>query len=445
MRRSWNPIVHVVLLLLLALTARSAACVWWQSRLTERFGFPDSESYWVLAERIADGRSYQSGPSGDRIHRAPGYPLILAAWFRLWGDHPPVWWARALSVLLGTSAVAGVYALGRLIRDDDQKHRRGMIAGIIAALYPGAIGLGVFPLSEAPFCPLMVLQLALAVVAWKASGNRGGLLAFAAGLVAGAAVLTRPSWLLFTPVAAMVACVARRDWDALRWGGLMTLGLAVAMTPWWVRNARLTGGFVPTTLQVGASLYDGWNPHADGSSNMDFVPEFRRELAREWSESTDEKTLDEQDVQEIAARHGVRFEQELDRGMKQAAMSWALGHPARAAELMVVKFFRMWNPWPNEPRFRSLWLCLATAGSYLPLLALTAVGAIAFRREPGVIPLMLAPAVYFTLLHVVFAASLRYRQPALLPWMAVAALTLSLASARKSSSENSPGQSSDAS
>ena len=42
----------------------------------------------------------------------------------------------------------------------------------------------------------------------------------------------------------------------------MLAALAVTMMPWWIRNYRVVGRFVPTSLQVGASLYDGWNPEA---------------------------------------------------------------------------------------------------------------------------------------------------------------------------------------
>ena len=51
----------------------------------------------------------------------------------------------------------------------------------------------------------MLLQLALWTVAWKARANaETALFGFCGGLAAGAATLMRPSWLLFTPLAAAV-------------------------------------------------------------------------------------------------------------------------------------------------------------------------------------------------------------------------------------------------
>ena len=95
------------------------------------------------------------------------------------------------------------------------------------------------------------------------------LLASAAGLAAGAATLVRPSWILFTPIAAVVIVLLNHA--RLKHAGMglaMLAAMTLVLAPWWARNARLTGHFTPTTLQVGASLYDGLSPYATGASDM---------------------------------------------------------------------------------------------------------------------------------------------------------------------------------
>jgi hypothetical protein len=75
----------------------------------------------------------------------------------------------------------------------------------LATIYPGAISLSVWILSEAPFCPLMLLQLVLWILAWQSSSpGRRAVFGIGAGLAGGAATLMRPSWLLFTPMAVAV-------------------------------------------------------------------------------------------------------------------------------------------------------------------------------------------------------------------------------------------------
>ena len=117
------------------------------------------------------------------------------------------------------------------------------------------------------------MLVALNLATWTAltrtlSQRESGLLALLTGVIAAAATLVRPSWLLFLPFAIVCGMVRGPRGRQVFLGALMLAGFIVVMLPWWVRNYRVTRHFVPTTLQVGASLYDGLNPHATGASDM---------------------------------------------------------------------------------------------------------------------------------------------------------------------------------
>jgi len=412
---------QLLLLLLLALALRVSAGWVWQSQLDgQRFGMGDSESYWSLGVAIAEGRPYEYEANHACVFRTPGYPLLLAPVFRLVGSgQVAVFLARAEAALLGVLAVAGVWWLTRLLFDD----RAALIAAALATFYPGAIVLSVLVLSEAPFCPLMLLQLILWILAWKTpSAGQRAIFGSCAGLAAGAATLMRPSWLLFTPFAVVVGMLmsgrgktpagssAKPCGAALRHlviGLWMILGLTAAMLPWWIRNAEVTRCFVPTTLQVGASLYDGLNPAATGASNMDFVPRFSEEERRRPPKTSEAPS--------------ESFEQRLDRRLRAEALAWAWANPGRATQLAGIKLLRMWNIWPNEQRFSSWPIRLAVFFTYTPLLIFAIIGAWRTFGRGWPYRLCWLPAVYLTLLHMVFVSSIRYREPAMLAMLALAA------------------------
>jgi hypothetical protein len=87
----------------------------------------------------------------------------------------------------------------------------------------------------------------------------------------------------------------------------------------------------------------------------------------------------------------------------------------------------MWNVWPNESQFRGWGVRLAVLVTYVPLLALGAIGVWRYRGMGFPVALCWLPAVYLTLLHVVFVSSMRYREPAMLPLAALAAAVLARA------------------
>ncbi len=370
--------------------------MWWQQRLGDQpFFFGDSDGYWELARTIAASEPYQYRSPDMRVFRTPGYPALLSPAFVVYGEHPPVLAARAIGAVLGTLAVGLAGWWATLLFDA----RTGILAGLIVALYPGAIALSVFVLSEAPFVPLMLAHLALWTAAWRTE-NRRKRLAFAtgAGIVASMATLMRPSWLLFTPFAIVLGLAIARD-RRRQWviGGAMLAALAMGMVPWWMYTMRVSGRFVATTLQVGASLYDGLHAGATGASDMRFVPEV---TARERAEGD--------------PLSPEAFEVRVDRRMWNESIAWAKAHPGEVLRLAVVKLKRMWNVWPNEPAFRGWPTRIVLLATYVPLLAMGLCGA--WRWTSQGLPYCLAwlPAVYLTLLHTVFVSSLRYREPAMI-------------------------------
>lgn len=409
------------LILVVALVVRVGAVVVWQQRLDDAFGFPDTESYWQLAQRLATGEPYLFQPADQpieyRIFRTPGYPAVLAPIFWLVQGDSAVWAARFQSVALSVATVALVGFIAAQIFG----WPTARIAALIAALFPEAIAAGAFILSESLFCPLMLAQLFFWFRAEQTSARRTmWLSATAAGVFGGLAVLTRPSWLLFVPMVAIgFLVVSALHWLRPRTNGLpgsiskrwIVLGVvfgisALTMVPWWWRNWRVSGSFVPTSLQIGASLYDGLNPAADGGSNMAFTQQFvERMLATEGD----------------VPRSGMQREIELDRLMRNAALDWLRAHPWSALQLAGRKLLRMWLPRPNDSALASGAVRCAVAVTYLPVMLLAVYSLWCVRHWQWPLALLWLPAVYFTVLHIVFVASIRYRLPAMLCLIVLAA------------------------
>lgn len=427
-------------ILLLAAVLRLGMLPLWERRAEGGFFFGDSQTYWDLGRHIAEGKPYAFGRAGEfRTFRMPGYPVLLAPLFLVFGEQPPLLAARLLSVAFGVATVgaAGILAL----RAFPEKRRFALPVALLVALYvavdPLQIATSVFVLSEAPFGFFLLLQIGLWIGLLRQLNAASSFptatmfpfpwcRAVLLGLVTAVCVYLRPSWLLFLPFALAVhvlGCamhalflgnhVENQDENrmenlagnrnvnraanpfaltrnTLAAYGLVVLVFLLGMSPWWLRNYRVNGRFVATTLQTGASLYDGLREDADGSSDMRFVDAFRA------SEPLGSPT----------------YEYDVDEKMKRAAVDWARAHPGRVLRLALVKFGRMWNPRPNEPSFSQPAVATIVVLSYLPLLLAAPVGIVLTWRRGMETWLLWLPALYLTGLHVVFVASLRYRIPA---------------------------------
>jgi 4-amino-4-deoxy-L-arabinose transferase-like glycosyltransferase len=254
-------------------------------------------------------------PSLETIMRGPVYPLYLAGLFRLFGSESLRVVGFADMALHALSAALLVVALRMYVRP-------GVAAagGLLFALWPTTFYYAGKGSSEtmltlwmaATF--LLLLRLVRAP-AWST--------AFALGVAAGLACLTRGS-----AVALLVIAVVWLGVQALRRRarfGLLPVMLAawaLTMAPWWVRNARVAGEFVPFHSLVWYNAY-----HDD-----------RFDEARRWLAATGRTRVDWSDLPAdaypayvTAHPHGFAYPAALDARAD-------LAQEARYRRIMLGKF-----------------------------------------------------------------------------------------------------------
>ncbi|GIW97383.1 MAG: hypothetical protein KatS3mg111_0716 [Pirellulaceae bacterium] len=410
-RRGTRWVVGAILAI--AFLLRVGGAVYWQQQADREgrlFRWGDSHSYWVLAGQVARGEPYQYGSPHAQIFRAPLYPIFLAPFTLISDQRAGVIAARLAGAVVGSLMLLILMELARRV------HRaRGpvipVVVGGMGAVYPAAIGMSVMVLSEALFMPWMLLYLLGWLRSWQALTPRSRYRwALLTGVFWGLGVLTRPSWLLFPVMHGAVGLLggpSRRRQLALF--AVICSTFSITMMPWWVRNYRVAGRFVPTTLQVGPSLYDGLHPGATGASDegMEFMRRlYAAEVGRQ--ENVGDKARD-------------TLEYRLNRRAMHEALRWARQNPREVLRLAILKFRRTWAWWPEggEIGAAPVGLVLSVASFAVLLLAIIE-SLLAVRQWHWGYTLCWLPCIYFTALHMVFVGSVRYREPAVVVLMVLA-------------------------
>ncbi|HTN04653.1 ArnT family glycosyltransferase [Planctellipticum variicoloris] len=393
------------LLLAVALGARLVAAVAVQQKVASEPGrlcliAGDAEGYWSLSEKLLKGQEYSLYDPPRRVMRMPGFPAVLAGLRALCGEDNLLGVRCGLAVL-GTLGCGLTCWLGVVLGNA----RIGLIGAGLLAVSPTQIVFSVMILSESVFGTVLVASLI--PIAWllrharSTIDARHWLAAALAGSLIAVATYMRPTWLVAGPIAAGLLLVAGSRSGTLQrllLGGVLVASLALCLTPWTIRNWRITGHVIPTTLWMGPSLYDGWNPAATGDSEMTFF-EKDQLLA----------TMSEYD---------------MDQEYRRRAWDWAKAHPVRVLELAGSKALRYWNVAPNAPQFKQWAVWLAVAGWSLPVLMLSVVGAWRLRADGTALAITWGPVLLFCAIHMLFVGSIRYRLPAELPLCLAAAAGL---------------------
>ncbi len=192
--------------------------------------------------------------------RPPGYPYFLALVYVLAGDGYLA--PRIAQILLGLLSVLLAFFIGRRWYGGAE----GLVfAGLMATHWLLIYFEGEF---HAPSLLILLLLAAFYALGRWAETPKAGT-ALIVGLILGLAVITRPNALLLLPVLSVwFGWISWRRQDTKRTfissTAALAAGLIIAVAPVTIRNAAVTGDFVPISTNGGINLYIGNNEHADG-------------------------------------------------------------------------------------------------------------------------------------------------------------------------------------
>jgi 4-amino-4-deoxy-L-arabinose transferase-like glycosyltransferase len=260
----------------------------------------DSTRYFHFAKELVSGDGY-TARGLPTAYWPVGYPAALSLAFRLFGSSPSS--AELLNLLYSAVTVLSVQIVSKAVCGSSVA---AWFAAMVFALYPADIVFAGLMVSELQFAALTMLAIALFLTS---NGSRPRILV--AGVLFGLASLTRAHGLLLPLVVALFG--RDRVWpigrELARSVALLYLGLALAMTPWWVRNAYAFGAFVPVSTNGGVNLWIGNNPSADGGYRFDdaVTAPLRAAIPGAWS--------------------GGKPEHAFDRKARQMALDYMVAHP----------------------------------------------------------------------------------------------------------------------
>lgn len=337
---------------------------------------------------------FQTLDTGPSAHTAPGFPVLVAAVYRVFGDGAAG--AYALKMVEATVVLAQIALLPIVMRALGTSLLTGLLGALIAVL-----GVRRVPTWEANYLGLLLMLATLAAARYYAAirGKTASWrflrspqsIAWVLGLVWGAILLTGPSagaiwiaWLL------LGAWVSRRHGFHYAWLPALIVPLLVA-APWEWRNYKVFHAIIPLRDSFGLELRISNNPCAK-------VTLFQNRHGQKCYAHPNEDLAEAQKVVALG-------EAAYNRQQAREAVQWIEANPLRALSLWAQRCKLFW--FPTAGRQIAMWtIDVVTPLSLLGLFALSR------SSRAGAILLLSFMAIY-PLVYYLIQASERYRFPIL--------------------------------
>src|SRR4051812_16012638 len=338
----------------------------------------DSQFFNAEANLVADGKGYVEpfveaayGISVPTAAHPPLYPTLLAALSAVGLDGLLA--HRALGAFLGGVTIVLIALIGRRVGGE----RVGLVAALVAALYPLLGAADGAPMSESLY-GLLIAACLLAALALRDARRdspvtRTVWLAAALGGLIGLATLTRSEALLL-----LVLLGLPLTWRAWRPALALLVACVLVLAPWTIRNWSAFDRFTlishnDSTVLAGANCGRTYRGSDLGGWRFEC----------------------------ISPRHTFREGAQAAR-WRQEGIDYATDHASRWPLVVPVRVLRTWDLWQPRRQIesaegRARWAEKAGVAAYFLLLPFTIAGFVLLRRrDRGAFWILLAPAVLVT-------------------------------------------------
>ncbi len=361
------------------------------------FNNPTSDAYYydAQAQSIAAGDVL----GADAFFRAPGYPYWLGLIYAAFGHSYLA--VRVIQHLLGVAAILLLYLLARRLFNPTV----AAVAALLMAFYPVLMYFEGQLLFDSF---LTFLCLSWFLLLYRARDNPTVWRWFVAGLLYGIISVTRPT---FLPLA--LPLFGYEIWrcfkmdgkgKALRVGGVLMAGIALAILPVTIRNYVVANDAVLIASQGGINFYIGNNDDADG-----YTARIPTDAGASWEIA--EMSLY---VEKMVGHRQTPSEESNFWYAK--GMEFIYHHPVHFGALLIKKFYLFWNAMeiPNNLNFYTFsqysWLLRLLPVGFWCVGPLGALGMIvAWKARRG--RTMIAFILMYCAVMIMFFVCDRYRLP----------------------------------